>query len=487
MARSEPSTGSVEAGDIQVTEVGASRGYAGVRLAYFACAVAAFGGFLFGYDNGAFVSSQIFVRARFDMTAVMFGFVTSALMLGCLLATLGGMRFQERLGAARCLRIASVLFAVGALTAASAPNAWVLAMCRLISGFSTGIISISAPMYISEMSPPARRGRLGLLYQFSLTLGALMGMTAGWLLAGMLGPGLVWRVMLGSTAAPSLVLLLLSRRLPASPRWLMAHGREADAVASMLSIRDQGQSEVEIRAIRSGRNGMGGSWRELLAPGFRWALLTGVLLGLFNNWTGGTGAASYLPVLFQRAGYTSAVDALGVVLLVNCINVGITLVSIWLVEHTGRRPLWIATAATMTLTLISLGWAYHTGVAGLPIVGLTLLVVICHALGLGPIPWLMISELYSGPLRVRAVSVCTSVLWLSGFTSVLAFPPLAAWSERQTGSIGGPFWVYAAMSLLAVVFGWRLLPETKGKTLDEVAGGFCPVEIAGEKAGATTQ
>ena len=132
----------------------------------------------------------------------------------------------------------------------------------------------------------------------------------------------------------------------------------------------------------------------------------------------------------------------------------------------------MSTAGAMALAIASLGWAYHAGVTGPVIIGLVLLTIMCHALGLAPLPWLMISELYSGPLRIRAVSVCTTVLWLSGFTSVLTFPPLAAWSERQIGSIAAPFWVYAGMSLLALLFGWRLLPETRGKTLDEVARHF---------------
>jgi MFS transporter, SP family, xylose:H+ symportor len=135
----------------------------------------------------------------------------------------------------------------------------------------------------------------------------------------------------------------------------------------------------------------------------------------------------------------------------------------------GRRVLWMSTAGGMVVSMALLGWAYQAGVTGPVILGLTLLVIMCHALGLAPLPWLMISELYSGPLRVRAISICTTVLWLSGFTCVLAFPPLAAWSERVIGSAAGAFWVFAGVSLLALFFGWRRLPETRGKTLEEIA------------------
>ncbi len=440
----------------------------------FACGVAAFGGFLFGYDQGTFSGAQIFIRQYFHMSPLMFGCATSALMLGCLLATMGGLWMQERLGARACLSVAAALLTVGALCAAAAPNATVLTVFRMLSGTAIGIISIASPVYITEIAQPARRGRMGLLYQLLITIGVLMGMTLGWLLATTLTPNLVWRCLLGSPAVPGLVLLLLSRYIPTSPRWLLTHGREKEALAVMKTLRNSEQAAAELGAMRAGAGAgiSSGSFRDLLGPGIRWAVLTGLLLGLFNNWTGGSGIGSYLPILFQWGGFPIAGDALAVVLLVSCVNVGFTVVSIRLVDRVGRRTLWIGTAATMTLLTATLGLAFHVGMAGPAIVILILLVVICHALGLAPIPWLMISELYSGPLRVRAVSVCTTVLWLSGFTCILTFPPLAAWSQRWIGSIAGPFWIYAGMSLLALVFGWRLLPETRGKTLDEIARHF---------------
>jgi MFS transporter, SP family, arabinose:H+ symporter len=446
--------------------------HGGYYRVLFACAAAAFGGFLFGYDQGTFSGAQIFVRRYFQMTPLTFGCATSALMLGCLLATFGGLWIQEHLGARKCLSVAAILLTVGALCAASAPNAAALVAFRMLSGLAIGIISIASPVYITEIAPPARRGGLGLLYQLLLTIGVLTGIALGWLLAVTLAPHVVWRYLLGSTALPSLILLLLSRFIPTSPRWLLTHGREAEAMAVMQTIRETGQAAAELEAMRVGSQKPEGSFRDLLGPGIRWAILTGVLLGLFNNWTGGSGVGSYLPTLFQWGGFPIAGDALAVVLLASCVNVGFTVVSIRLVDRVGRRTLWMSTAATMTLLAAALGLVFHAGMTGPVIVILILLMVICHALGLAPIPWLMISELYSGPLRVRAVSVCTTVLWLSGFTCVLTFPPLAAWSQRWIGSIAGPFWIYAGMSLLALLFGWRLLPETRGKTLDEVARHF---------------
>lgn len=442
--------------------------------ALFACAIAAFGGFLFGYDGGAFVGAQIFVRQRFQMNPSVFGAVTSALLFGCLLATLGGYRIHERLGARTCLGAAAALFVAGSLGAALAPSVTVLVLFRLVSGVATGIISIAAPMYITEMAPPLRRGRLGLLYQLALTIGAPLGMGLGCFLATTLAPDLAWRWLLGSTAVPSVLLLLLLTNLPESPRWLLTHRRETEALAVMQTIRAPGEIANELDAIRAGLPAVAlaktsASYRDLLGPGIRWALLTGILLGVFNNWTGGTGVSMYLPSLFQQGGFPAAGHALAVTLLVSCVNVGFTALSIWLVGHVGRRALWMSTAGGMSVSMALLGWAYHVGVAGPAILGLTLLVIMCHALGLAPLPWLMISELYSGPLRVRAISICTTVLWLSGFTCVLAFPPLAAWSERQIGSAAGAFWVFAGMSLLALLFGWRLLPETRGKTLDDIA------------------
>jgi sugar porter (SP) family MFS transporter len=447
----------------------------GVRRAYAVCAVAAFGAFLYGYDTGAFSGAQLFVRQRFQMSPGLFGCVTAALLLGCLLATTGGLGLQEHLGARRCLGLAAALFVVGSLGAAFAPSPLVLVLFRLLSGTATGIISIAAPLYVTEMAPPAQRGRLGLLYQLSLTLGVLAGLAVGWLLATTTPPALAWRWMLASTAAPSVLLLALVSRLPESPRWLLLRGREMEAQAVLQSIRDPGQAAVEFAAARdTGVATGGGSYRDLLRPGMRWALLTGMLLGLFNNWTGGTGVGSYLPVLFEQGGYPAAGDALAVVLLVLCLNLVFALLSVWLVDHVPRRSLWMGTAVAMAVSVAALGSAYHVGLKGPWIIALVLLVNVCHALGLAPLPWLMISELYAGPLRVRAVSACTTVLWLSGFSCVLTFPPLAAWSQRHLGSPALPFWMYAGMSLLALLFGWRLLPETRGKTLDQIARHFTP-------------
>lgn len=436
--------------------------------ANFVCAIAALGAFLYGYDMGAFIGGQIFIRQYFQMTPLVLGFVMSALMLGCLLATTGGVRIQEHLGSRKCLCVAAALFVAGSLGAAFASSVTGLVLFRLMSGVATGIISVAAPMYITEMAPPTRRGRLGLLYQLVMTIGALLGMALAWLLATILPPDIAWRWMLGSTVVPSVVVLLLLTKIPESPRWLLAHRRETEAMAIMQTIRAPGQIASEFDAIRAGAGRMGGSYRDLLRPGIRWVLLTGALLGLFNNWTGGTAVGEYLPILFQQGGFPVAGNALAVTLLVLCVNVGFTVPSFWLVDHVGRRVLWMSTAGGMTVSIALLGWAYYVGVTGPAIIGLILLVIMCHALGLGPLPWLMISELYSGPLRVRAISVCTTVLWLSGFTSVLVFPVLVAWSQRLIGSAAGAFWVFAGISLLALIFGWRLLPETKGKTLEEI-------------------
>lgn len=444
--------------------------------ALFACAIASLGGFLFGYDGGALIGAQIFVRQYFQMSPLMFGAVTSAILLGCLLATIGGYRIQEHFGARTCLGGAAVLFIVGSLGTALAASAVVLVLFRLVSGVATGIISIAAPMYITEVAPPARRGRLGLLYQLALTIGSLMGLALGWLLAATLPPDLAWRWLLGSISVPGAVMLTMLWKLPESPRWLMVHGREAEALAVMQTIRDPGEIAGELDAMRNSTGGIGGSYRDLLKPGIRWALFTGILLGVFNNWTGGTGVGMYLPTLFQQGGFPVAGEALGLTLLVSCVNVGFTIISIWLVGHVGRRTLWMSTAGGMAVSITLLGWAYHAGVTGPAILGLTMLVVMCHALGLAPLPWLMISELYSGPLRVRAISACTTMLWLSGFTCVLAFPPLAAGSERLIGSAAGAFWLFAGISLLALLFGWRMLPETRGKTLDDVARHFHRLE-----------
>jgi len=256
---------------------------------------------------------------------------------------------------------------------------------------------------------------------------------------------------------------------PRGIAWLAEKGRSQEALTILRKIGGPANATRELEDIRRSLAGESGTLRELLEPGMRRAIFIGTGLALFNNWTGWTGIAFYLPVLFQKAGYSQASEAIWQNVLVVGGNVFLTLIAIWLVDRLGRRPLWLVTSLAMCFCLILAGFVFQLNVTGPAAVWVIFLCAAPHAIGLGPLPWLMMSEIYPTRIRARAVSVSTTFLWIAGFTGPLAFPSLEAVSEQWIGSNAGLFWFYAVICLLSFVWGWKFLPETNGRTLEEIA------------------
>ena len=240
-------------------------------------------------------------------------------------------------------------------------------------------------------------------------------------------------------------------------------------MAVLAKINGDRQARLEMEEIQSSLAEESGEWSELLQPGIRKALLVGILLALFNNWTGWSGIAYYLPTLFQMAGFEDKSDAIFQSLIINGIAVFLTALAILLVDRVGRRPLWIIASAGMIFSLTLTGIVFHCGVTGSFVLFVVFMCAWPHCIGLGPLPWLMMSEIQPTKIRAKAVAISTTCIWTTGFTGPMLFPIIAAWSEDRFGSIIAVFLLYAVICVAALVFGWRLLPETKGKTLEEIA------------------
>jgi SP family arabinose:H+ symporter-like MFS transporter len=215
-----------------------------------------------------------------------------------------------------------------------------------------------------------------------------------------------------------------------------------------------------------------GSLRELFQPGLRAALIVGAFLAIMNNLTGWTAISYYLPTLFQRAGFPNPSDALAQNALIYGGNVLLSLVAVSLVDRLGRRKLWTACSLAMCLCLSVAGAVFQCRLTGEVIVFASFLCLVPHALGLGPLPWLMMSELYPNRIRAKAVSITTTLIWVSSFAAPFSFPLMALESEKILHSIAGVFWAYASISLFAFVWGWRFLPETRGRTLEDIASSW---------------
>jgi MFS transporter, SP family, arabinose:H+ symporter len=440
--------------------------------AFFVSFVAAIGGFLFGYDLIIIAGAQLFIREQFALSPVQFGFATSSGLLGCIVGPALGAWMCDRLGRKVTLLFSGVLFAIGGIGSGFASSILAFNFFRILGGVGVGLSSLASPMYIAEISPPARRGRLGLMYQLAITIGALSATVASYFLAKYVSPTMSWRLMLASVVVPVVLFMILLLRVPQSPRWLSERNRFDEAFHVLTKIGGLDFAKAEIAEMRASLTAETGEWRELFQPGLRRALLTGILLALFNNWTGWSGIAYYVPTLFQQSGFSAAGDAIlqSVILMGGAVL--LTLVSIWLIDRVGRRPLWIGGSAAMFFCLVLSGFVFQYHSTGRVVVAVIFLILTPHSLALGPLPWLMMSELYPTRIRARAVSISTTFLWIAGFTGPLAFPIIEDVSTKTLGSVAGVFWFYAAICVLSFLWGVKYLPETKGRTLEEIGGSW---------------
>lgn len=437
--------------------------------AFYIAFVASLGGFLFGYDLVIISGAQIFLRAQFSLTPQQFGFATSSAILGCIAGPGFGAWLCDRIGRKLTLIAAAVLFALSAVGTALAGSIAIFNVFRIIGGVGVGLASLASPMYIAEIAPARNRGRLGLMYQLAITVGAVAATIVSYFLAKYAAPTVGWRWMFASVIAPAAVFSVLLIRVPDSPRWLIGKQRFAEALHVLTQIAGEDDARQELTEIRATMHTEAGSLRDLLQPGMRAAIFTGIILAVLNNWTGWTGISFYLPTLFQRAGFSSASDAIAQNILVMGGNVFLTLLSIWLVDRVGRRPLWILCSAAMCLFLIVAGIIFQVNATGSLVVLMIFLCAAPHAIGLGPLPWLMMSEIYPTRIRAKAVSLSTTFLWVAAFTGTYALPLLQAASERILHTIAGVFWLYAVVCLFSFGWGLKYLPETNGRSLENIA------------------
>jgi len=437
--------------------------------AFFLAFAAATGGFLFGYDLDIIAGAAIFIRAHFALSPAQFGFAVSSAILGCIVGPSFGAWLCDWTGRKSTLVISGVLFGIGAIGAALAGTISIFNLFRIVGGLGVGLSSLAAPLYIAEIAPARLRGRLGIMYQLAIALGSLAAAIVSYLLASYVSSSVSWRWMFASMMVPVVVFVLLLLKVPQDPRWLAARQRFDEAFQTLVRIDGVKHARKELEEIKASLSEETGTLGELFQPEMLKALSTGVVLALFNNWTGWTSIGYYVPTLLQQTGYSRPSDAIGQ----NAVVVGgivfLTLISMSQVDRVGRRPLWLVTSAAMVFCLGAAGLIFQLNIKGPVVVATIFLCAVPHAIGLGPLPWLMMSELYPTRIRARAVSISTSFLWIAGFTGPFAFPTLEAASRRVMGTIAGVFWFYAAICVISFFWGRKLLPETKGRSLEEIA------------------
>jgi sugar porter (SP) family MFS transporter len=433
-----------------------------------ASVIAAVGGILFGFDTGVISGAILFIAKQWSLTHGQAEFATSSVLIGAIAGAIVGGALGDRLGRRISIIAATFLFLVGTAIVSVADEMTTFVIGRLLIGAAIGVASFMVPLYISELAPASVRGGMVSLNQLAVTIGILGSYGVNYVFSHSEN----WHAMFAVGALPGLVLIVGMYLLPESPRLLVARGNEAEATNVLEKIRGRADVSGELTEIKEEiRAETGGKLSDLLAPALRLPLIIGVGLAVLQQVTGVNTVVYYAPAIFKAAGLGSDTASIVATTGLGVVNVVMTAVAIWLLDRVGRRPLLIWSAAIMAgaLILLGAGFARHGGetveggVLG-RITGISLMVYIAaFAVGLGPVFWLLIAEIYPLKTRAPAMAVATVANWAANYFVAATFLSAA----RLLGT-AGIFWLYAAMGILTWSFVRRLVPETKGKTLEEV-------------------
>lgn len=430
--------------------------------------VAAMGGFLFGYDTAVINGANQYLKACFDLTSAQEGFAGASAILGCIPGAMVAGFLSDRFGRRKVLFLSAILYAASAFLSAVPRTFNEFLVARFIGGLGIGASSMVCPVYIAELAPASRRGRLGSLFQLGIVLGIFVTLFIN---AGIQARGDAvwntthgWRWMLGAELAPALLLLGLLFVAPESPRWLIQSGRDDEARRILESVAAPDEAAVEMAAVRRLLAEEDGRFRDLFQPRFRTPLIAAIALMAFSQFSGINAIMYYSTKIFTTAGVgvQDAFSASAVVGFVNCV---FTFVAILLVDRAGRRPLLLVGLAVQVIALAAVGGMFAAGVQGRPLLVAILAFIAAFAMALGPIPWIVCSEVFPTRLRGRAMSLATFTIWTSCYVVAQTFPML-----NDSPSIGPvlTFLIYAACSLAGFLFVFARLPETKGRTLEEI-------------------
>ncbi len=443
---------------------------------YKATTVAAVGGLLFGYDTAVVAGAIGFIQKRYDLSAAMVGWIASCALIGCIAGAMFAGTLSDRVGRKKVLILSAILFAVSSAGIAVPMDLNWFVFFRLIGGLGIGIASMLAPMYISEIAPAKIRGELVSINQLGIVSGILLiyfvnATIAGWYdEAWNVTTG--WRWMFGSGIFPSIIFLLLLFFVPESPRWLAQKERWDEAKLILSKINGEAKATEELSEIKEALNVEKSSFTDLLKPGVRRALMIGIILCIFSQVTGINAIMYYAPEIFKSTGDGSG-SALMQTVLVGTINVLFTLVAIKYVDRWGRRTLLLIGCAGMAACLLVVGGAFYFDLAKGYLVLVAILAYIAFfAISLGPLAFVVISEIFSNRNRGKAMSVCIFFLWIAVYVVSQSFPMLLA-------SIGSAytFWIFMVMAVFAFLFVYKLIPETKGKTLEEIERYWLPAHV----------
>ncbi|WP_321426815.1 sugar porter family MFS transporter [uncultured Bacteroides sp.] len=445
---------------------------------YFISLVSAMGGLLFGYDWVVIGGAKPFYEVYFNIVNSPFlqGWAMSVALLGCLIgASLAGM-MADKYGRKKLLILSAFIFFVSSYITGAASSFTIFLIARFLGGIGIGIASNLSPMYIAEVAPFKIRGKLVSLNQLTIVLGILGAQIANWLIAEKVPLGFTsaqileswngqmgWRWMFWGAAFPAAAFFILMFLIPESPRWLSMKGRIEQAVSILGKIggKEYAKSEFSSMMEASARTEKG-SLKMLLSHPFRKVLIIGLVIAVFQQWCGTNVIFNYAQEIFQSAGFTLD-DVLFNIVVTGVANLVFTFVAIYTVDKLGRRALMMIGAGGLAGIYLILGTCYFFHVSGWFMVVLVVMAIACYAMSLGPVTWVILSEIFPNHVRGVAMAVATFALWIGCFTLTYTFPLL----NTFLGS-SGTFWIYSLICASGFLFIFFKLPETKGKSLEDL-------------------
>ena len=443
----------------------------------FMAVVAAIGGILFGYDTAVISGTTAIVKAQFGLSDAGEGWYVGCALIGSICGVLAAGTLSDYLGRKLTMLISAALFSISAIGCAVCGSFDSLVAYRIIGGVGIGIVSIVSPIYISEVSPAKIRGTLVSLYQLAVTVGFLLAYLANWVIdaggdlavAGNLWTNMwnaeMWRGMLGSETLPALLFFTIIFFIPESPKWLIVKGK-LDKASTVLAKIYASDAEVkeEIQTTQTSLKGESkGAWSDLLKPGILIAVIAGSAIAILGQFMGVNAVLYYGPKIFSDAGFDNPMFS---TVLVGVVNMVTTILAVFIIDKVGRKQLIYWGVSGMILCLLAIGiyfaWGAQIGLGNGFMLTFFLAYVFCCAISISAIVFVLLSEMYPNSVRGRAMSIAGFALWIGTYLIGQLTPILLGWSQA------GTFFIFAACCVPYMLIMWKVIPETTGKTLEEI-------------------
>ncbi len=444
------------------------------------CLASALGGLLFGYDLLVISGAKQFYQLYYDLnTATLQGWAVSSCIVGCIIGALGVGRAADKYGRVRLLMLSGLLFFISAIGSGYAPTFNQFVFYRLLGGIGMGMASTLSPMYIAEVTPAKFRGRFVSINQLTVVLGILLAQLVNYLIVesqplteGLSDAALLaswhgqigWKLMFAAEAIPALIFFICMFFVPASPRWLIKQSRDEEAQKILHKIGGNAYAKKSLLQIKTtlddAHKNLGFS--ECLKPGMMKILSIGVIIAVFQQWSGINVIFNYAADIFKDAGYAVSGTMFNLV-IVGLTNLLFTFVGMAIIDKVGRKPLMLVGSAGLLISHILMGLCFYTGITGWYVFVLALVAIAFFAATLGPCTWVIISEIFPNSIRGVAMSIAVLSLWLANFILSFTFPIL-----RDTLGPAVTFWIYGGICLVGILYINKNIPETKGKSLEEL-------------------